>query len=133
MSTKSDKEIFSKNDSEYVMYLVVNNDLKMGKGKIAAQCAHAACKVTRILERYKPTPKYYKTWEKNAEPKIVLKSDKEQINELLEKYALTKQRFSIDNIWCVPIRDAGRTQIKAMGWTADTSWLYNGLTDPPIS
>lgn len=26
---------------EYVIYLIVRNDLKMGKGKIAAQCCHA--------------------------------------------------------------------------------------------
>ena len=35
------------NDDEYVMYVLVNNDLKMGKGKIASQCMHSACRVTR--------------------------------------------------------------------------------------
>ena len=50
------------NDDEVVMYIIVNSDLKMGKGKIAAQVGHivmhimeALVKVdisTNIYERY---------------------------------------------------------------------------------
>lgn len=100
-------------EDEYIMYLIINNDLKMGKGKIASQTCHAACKVTRILERYKPTPKYYKDWEKNGEPKIVLKATEEQLNELADEYPANE----IDDTWCVTIRDAGRTQIKSNSLT----------------
>ena len=32
---------FSQFDDEFKMVLVVRNDLKMGKGKAAAQCSHA--------------------------------------------------------------------------------------------
>ena len=48
----------------------------MTKGKVAAQCAHAA------LEAYKESkrscPKILKHWEKNGEPKVVLKVDDEK-------------------------------------------------------
>jgi len=101
-------------DLEQVMYILVNKDLKMGKGKIGAQCAHVACAVTRILERHKPRPKYYEDWLNNGEPKVVLKATEDEMNGFIEKYPLKKS----NDYWCVPIRDFGRTQVKANSLTA---------------
>lgn len=96
-------------DDEYAMYIIVNNDLSMGKGKIAGQTAHGACGVTRILERQKPTSNIYKKWIENGEAKIVLKSTEDEMNKLLmhytHSYKINKEQ------WCIAIRDLGKTQI----------------------
>jgi len=85
------------------MVLVVRTDLKMGKGKIAAQCSHAT------LGCYKAALKGHKgaikSWELNGQPKIALKcQDEEQLLALRDHAKSLKVPFSL-------IRDAGRTQI----------------------
>ena len=100
-------------DLQQVMYIVINNDLKMGKGKIGAQCAHAACLAVQFMERVTPTPKFYKDWENNGVPKIVLKASEEEMNILQKTYSSDE----MDDYWCVHIRDAGKTQIKANSLT----------------
>ena len=102
------------NDDEPVMYILVNNNLKMGKGKIASQCMHSACNVTRILERtQKQRDAQYSQWIKNGEPKIVLKSTDIEMMNLLDNFEVDKiiKRDS-DNLWCVCTIDAGRTQVQ---------------------
>ena len=53
------------------MVLVVRTDLQMGKGKVAAQCAHAA------VDLYKKSlvkcPKLVRQWETFGQAKITLK------------------------------------------------------------
>lgn len=56
---------------EYKMVLVIRNDLKMGKGKVAAQCAHAA--VAGYKEGRKKNSKVLRNWELTGQPKITLK------------------------------------------------------------
>ena len=113
-TSKSVESIVDPRGSEYVMYIVINNDLKMKKGKIGAQCCHAACMAVQIMERCKQTPKFYKNWENNHVPKIVLKANEEEMLSLMKTYSSDK----IDDYWCVHIRDQGRTQIKANSLTA---------------
>ena len=104
----------TKDTDEYVMYVLVNNNLKMGKGKIASQCMHSACNVTRILERRQRKDPIcsYLQWIKNGETKIVLKSTETEMQNLIDKYEvdLRVKRDSTD-IWCVYTRDFGRTQV----------------------
>ena len=89
---------------EYTMYLIVNDDLKMGKGKIAAQVGHAVQKIIEdILEKYyisKKSNTYdkYIKW-KNGSKKIVLKASK---SELLHFTTYAES---------VSIYDCGLTQI----------------------
>jgi len=85
------------------MVLVVRMGLKMGKGKIAAQCSHAT------LGCYKEALKGHKgaikSWELNGQPKIALKCENEEKLLALRDHARSlKVPFSL-------IRDAGRTQI----------------------
>ena len=85
------------------MVLVVRQDLKMGKGKIAAQCSHAT------LGCYKAALKNHKmaikSWELNGQPKIAVKCQtEEQLLALRDHAQSLKIPFSL-------IRDAGRTQI----------------------
>lgn len=57
------------------MVLVVRNDLKMGKGKAAAQCSHAT------LGCYKQAlkqPRVLREWEDMGQAKVVLKCEEEK-------------------------------------------------------
>nr|KJB17401.1 hypothetical protein B456_003G053000 [Gossypium raimondii] len=57
---------------DFKMVLVVRNDLKMGKGKIAAQCSHATLGLyKKLLHR---APKALNRWEMCAQPKERAKS-----------------------------------------------------------
>nr|QBK91848.1 MAG: peptidyl-tRNA hydrolase [Pithovirus LCPAC304] len=102
-------------ENEYVMYIVVNHDLKMGKGKIAAQVAHSACRVIRFLESLSTKPFYYRQWISNYEPKIVLKATKEQMKDIMKIFGrarpLRPTHTDFEGIWCFHTIDAGRTQI----------------------
>ncbi|XP_035540562.1 peptidyl-tRNA hydrolase 2, mitochondrial-like isoform X2 [Juglans regia] len=61
---------------DFKMVLVVRNDLKMGKGKIAAQCSHATLGLyKKVLHR---APKTLNRWEMCAQPKVVVKIECEE-------------------------------------------------------
>lgn len=71
-----------------VMYIFVNNDLSMGKGKIASQVGHAVQAITEEIIRKgyekNPPPECYFTymkWKRHC-AKIVLKASTEQLKEL---------------------------------------------------
>ncbi|XP_058813453.1 probable peptidyl-tRNA hydrolase 2 [Topomyia yanbarensis] len=103
-SGKKEENIFSDYGGEYKMILVVRNDLKMGKGKIAAQCGHAA--VGAYEGALTKTPSILRKWQRTGQAKIALKVESEQ--QLMEIYRTAKA----NNLNCCLIRDAGRTQIE---------------------
>ena len=80
--------------------ILVRQDLKLPKGKLAAQCSHAA--VEAVL---KSSDKKVSTWRKEGMPKIVLKVKDEK--ELL--YYLQKAKD--DGLTTALITDAGRTVV----------------------
>lgn len=86
------------------MILVVRNDLKMGKGKIAAQCGHAAVGAFQSAQR--KMPQMLRRWENSGCAKIAVKCESEP-----ELMALRKQALTNGLNVCL-IRDAGRTQIE---------------------
>ncbi|KAM4844225.1 peptidyl-tRNA hydrolase 2, mitochondrial [Thomomys bottae] len=89
---------------EYKMILVVRNDLKMGKGKVAAQCSHAAVSAYKQIQRR--NPQVLKQWEYCGQPKVVVKApDEETLIELLTHAKMLGLTVSL-------IQDAGRTQIE---------------------
>lgn len=108
-------------DEEYTMYIVVNNDLKMGKGKIAAQVGHGVSCVVRLLERCSKTPIYYREWIRYFEPKIVLKATQDQMRKISETYNigynLGGKSIKEDGLWCFQVIDLGRTQIPSGSFT----------------
>ena len=70
---------------EFKMGLCVNEALKMGKGKIGAQCAHAALGVTQQYRaRHEPS---FKHWERHGQAKIALKinDDHEMVRVLFSR------------------------------------------------
>ncbi|XP_019492188.1 PREDICTED: peptidyl-tRNA hydrolase 2, mitochondrial [Hipposideros armiger] len=88
---------------EYKMILVVRNDLKMGKGKVAAQCSHAAVSAYKQIQRR--NPELLKQWEYCGQPKVVVKApDEETLVQLLTHAKMLGLTVSL-------IQDAGRTQI----------------------
>lgn len=88
--------------NELVIYLLVRHDLKMGKGKIAAQCGHAVQDL--VLQCPKPLLRAYR---RDSHTKICLKvKNFDEMEEI--------------RLWCVEnkilhhqVIDAGRTQVKA--------------------
>ncbi len=84
--------------------IIVRTDLKMGKGKIASQVAHAS--VEGVLKTLKRNPLKLLRWRRDGMKKSVLKvnSEKEllEIKKLADKWGLTTAL----------IVDAGRTQIE---------------------
>ena len=102
---------FTANDlrGEVKMVLVVRQDLKMGKGKAAAQCAHAAVGAYKKASRHQPA--VLKKWERDGQAKITLKADTEEV--LTELELVAKSQKLITSL----IFDAGRTQIAAGSMT----------------
>ncbi|KAL0709621.1 hypothetical protein Bca4012_016599 [Brassica carinata] len=88
---------------DFKMVLVVRNDLKMGKGKIAAQCSHATLGLYKKLVRR--APKALTCWEECSQPKVVVKIETE--DEMLELQERAKSLMLPTHITI----DAGRTQI----------------------
>jgi peptidyl-tRNA hydrolase len=92
------------------MYLVVNSDLNMKKGKTASQCAHAAADlVLSLVLSPRKIPKAFETWIRSGAKKIVLKAPQGTLEELTVKYAPTLR--------IAPVIDAGLTQIAPGSFT----------------
>ena len=91
----------------YKQVIVIRKDLKMEKGKIAAQSAHAS------LQAYKKAdPKEKGLWELEGSKKVVLKAETlEELEDIFDKAKRAK-------LPCAMIRDAGRTQIPSGTITA---------------
>ena len=90
-------------EDDVKMVLAVRMDLKMGKGKIAAQCGHAA------VHAYKDVkvnhPKLRQAWERQGSRKIAVKINDE--DELMTLYTVARSLGLVARF----IQDAGRTQI----------------------
>ncbi|EEE61816.1 hypothetical protein OsJ_16439 [Oryza sativa Japonica Group] len=88
---------------DFKMVLVVRNDLKMGKGKIAAQCSHATLGLFKKLQQR--APKSLRRWERCGQVKVVVKIESE------EDMLVLQGRAKSLNIPTHITIDAGRTQI----------------------
>ncbi|KAJ3161164.1 hypothetical protein HDU86_007786 [Geranomyces michiganensis] len=88
---------------EHKMVLVVRTDLGMTKGKMAAQCCHAA--VAAISSARRRCPETLRRYQRYGAAKVALKCNSEE--ELLTLYAQARSTGLIAEY----IEDAGRTQI----------------------
>ena len=80
--------------------MVVRTDLKMGKGKIAAQCCHACLGAFRRCD-----VKILRQWFRLGQTKVVVKvNDREGLRNVAKKAASLDIPFYL-------VADAGRTQI----------------------
>ena len=87
--------------------IVIRTDLKMGKGKIASQSAHAS-----IAAFLKTSEKGRQKWLEEGMKKVVLKVSSER--ELKDLCNLAKK----EKLPCELIKDRGLTQIEAGSITA---------------
>lgn len=84
--------------------LIIRNDLKMGKGKIAAQASHAS--VLATLEAMKHNKNWYDRWFRAGMAKIVVKvNSEEELNMVFQRGSKGKLPRSL-------INDAGHTQLE---------------------
>ncbi len=82
--------------------IIARKDLKMGAGKTAAQCAHAA--VSAFEKTMQQHSEWVEEWKMQGQEKVVLKVESKK--ELLDWFEKLKKKFPT-----VLIKDAGRTQI----------------------
>ena len=107
------------------MLLIVNQELGMGKGKIAAQCCHAA--VGCYKRASKQCPNGVAAWERTGCAKIAVKCPTQAEMEEIAARAIER------DIPLYLVEDAGRTQIAAGSRTvlglgpAPTS-VFEGIT-----
>jgi len=88
---------------KYKQVIVLRVDLKMSKGKIAAQAGHAA--VSAAEEARKQCPKWWKAWIEEGQCKIAVKAGSEEELLKLEKKA---KELAIP---CALITDRGLTEL----------------------
>lgn len=91
---------------EHKLVFCVRTDLKMQKGKIAAQVGHATLGAYKKAARRDPMSVSH--WERHAQPKIAL-----QIRSQHEAQQLEKKASRLGLVTYV-VYDAGRTQIAAV-------------------
>ncbi|MEM3400232.1 MAG: peptidyl-tRNA hydrolase Pth2 [Candidatus Micrarchaeia archaeon] len=82
--------------------IVVRDDLRLGKGKLAAHVAHAALEGYRLV--MKKNPNIVREWEEAGEKKIVVR-----VPNLASMLSLFEQAKA--TLPCALIKDAGLTQI----------------------
>ncbi len=92
------------NSFSFKQVIAVRNDIKMGKGKLAAQVAHAA--VASALETKTKNPEWFREWWNEGQAKIVVKvKDEEELRRLGKQAEELKITSSL-------IVDRGLTQLE---------------------
>lgn len=92
------------------MVFVLNSELKMGVGKVAAQVGHATLGLYRLLQQSKagtPLHAVCEKWEEGGGKKIVLKGD--NVQHLLD---LKRKAYEL-RLPNIIVHDAGKTQVQS--------------------
>ncbi|MCD6301151.1 MAG: peptidyl-tRNA hydrolase [Staphylothermus sp.] len=96
--------------TDYKQVIIVRTDIKMSKGKLAVQVAHAA--VIAAFEAYKRNRDWFEQWWNTGQKKIVVKAS--SADELLEYAEIAKRNGLPVSI----VRDAGLTELPPRTLTA---------------
>ncbi|MEM0042615.1 MAG: peptidyl-tRNA hydrolase Pth2 [Thermofilaceae archaeon] len=83
--------------------IIVRTDIKMGKGKLAVQVAHAAVTAAEVARRERPD--WFEEWVKSGQKKIVLK-----VSSLEELESIYREALMM-NLPAALIADMGLTQL----------------------
>ncbi|HLC67284.1 MAG TPA: peptidyl-tRNA hydrolase Pth2 [archaeon] len=106
----------------YKQVIVIRTDIKMSKGKVAAQASHAAVDAVQKSDK-----KIIDAWKKEGQKKIIVKAKSEtELVELKEKCKKLGIKSSL-------IADAGKTELvpgtlTALGIGPDTEEKINKVT-----
>ena len=84
--------------------IVVRSDLKMGKGKLAAQVAHASLSAAELAQRRNRG--WYEGWKEGGQAKIVLKIESEEL--LMDLFQKAKSAGLPASL----VEDRGLTQVE---------------------
>ncbi|WP_456474905.1 peptidyl-tRNA hydrolase Pth2 [Candidatus Pyrohabitans sp.] len=88
---------------EYKQVIVVRVDLKMTRGKICAQVAHASLGAAEVAMR--EHTEWYEAWKREGQKKVVVKGEsQEHLGRLFQEAKELR-------IPCFLVRDAGLTQL----------------------
>ncbi len=90
--------------------IVLRTDLKMGKGKMVAQGAHASVKAA--LKSLTNRKEWFQRWDRQGSKKIVCKVNSEEELRALFQMGISK------GLPCAIINDAGLTQLEPGTTTA---------------
>ena len=89
---------------EYKLVIIVRHDLRMGKGKIAAQASHASVIASERIKKI--NAKWWKSWIHGGQRKIILKvKSKIDLFKIKEEAEKTGLPTSI-------VQDSGLTQLE---------------------
>lgn len=77
-----------------IMYILINENLKMSPGFMAEQVANSACLVQREIEKSYNKPLYYNKWLDNYEKKVTVTASEDDLLYCVEKYVENS------DIWC---------------------------------
>ncbi|KAL8216361.1 hypothetical protein R6Q57_023198 [Mikania cordata] len=99
------RRFLSNSNEDLKMVLVVRQDLKMGPGKVASQCAHAATGLySKLMQSHQ---NLLRRWEHCGQAKIVVTcKNQQEMNKLLE----AAEGIGLPTY---VVADAGRTQVLA--------------------
>jgi PTH2 family peptidyl-tRNA hydrolase len=93
----------SQEEFEYKQVIAVRTDLKMGKGKLAAQVGHAA--VSAAEEARKRHPEWWQAWLKEGQCKVAVK-----VQTLADLLELQREAIAM-KLPCSLVTDRGLTQL----------------------
>ena len=96
--------LFFGKDEEYKVVVLVRQDVKMSKGKTAAQACHAA--VSCAVQAYKKRPSVFSQWDGIGQKVVCLKVASKE--ELFQFKAIADAQGLITAV----VQDAGRTEIE---------------------
>lgn len=88
---------------QYTQNIVVRGDLKLSKGKLCSQVAHAAVSAAEEARRFKP--EWWRRWLEEGQRKIVLRV------EGLEELERLKNEAERLGLPCTLVEDRGLTEI----------------------
>ena len=100
MKNNIDCKLLKKNgvfehDEDYIMYILINNDVKMDLAQLISQCSESIIKVVRWNEQKYNMPQNYSEWVKSDETKIFLKASQEDLLFAINNYSNLNE-----NMWC---------------------------------
>jgi len=88
--------------TKYKQVIVINADVKMSKGKTAAQAAHAACEASEAAR--KMVPNIWQAWRNEGAKKVILAASEIELIEIYKKAESMNMPRAL-------IRDAGLTEL----------------------